>query len=135
MHIQSDVPSGSDPELHVVSATITFVFSFYICLLCFHSIIGVICFLVSSGMQKNCKKTEVESGQYETMIPLSDIPNVQPEGFLVRFPFYILAERDAKIVFSETENPDWLIEEVYEVGKNTFFISLRQRFHEQGELH
>lgn len=116
MHIQSDAPSGSDPKSHVVSAITTFAF-----ILCFDLIIECCKWrdlsLVSLGLQKKCKVSEVESGQYETMIPLSDIPNVQPEGYLVRMPFYILAERDAKIAFSETENPDWLIDGVYEVGK------------------
>lgn len=83
----------------------------------------MICILVSSGLQKKCKSFEVESGQYGTLMPLSEIPNVQPEGYLVRFPFYILAERDAKIVFTETENPDWLIDEAYEVGKKFYLIT------------
>lgn len=48
---------------------------------------------------------------------LSDVPGSQPEGYLVRFPFYILAERDAHILFSEIENPDWFVDDVYEFGK------------------
>lgn len=48
---------------------------------------------------------------------LSDVPGAQPDGYLVRFPFYVLAERDANIVFSETENPDWFVDNVYEFGK------------------
>lgn len=51
------------------------------------------------------------------MMKLSDVPGSQPEGYLVRFPFYILAERDAHILFSETENPDWFVDDVYEFGK------------------
>lgn len=58
------------------------------------------------------------------MMKLSDVPGSQPDGYLVRFPFYVLAERDAHIVFTESENPDWFVDEVYEFGKflNVFFF-------------
>lgn len=51
------------------------------------------------------------------MMKLSDIPGTQPDGYLVRFPFYVVAERDAHIVFAQTENPDWFVDDVYEFGK------------------
>lgn len=57
------------------------------------------------------------------MIPLANVTGVQPENYLVRFPFYILAERDANIVFSETQNPDWLVDSVYEIGKRSSDVS------------
>lgn len=69
----------------------------------------------SLGLQKNCKTFEEWDEEYRTMIPLADVPGVQPENYLVRFPFYILAERDANIVFSETQEPDWLVDNVYEI--------------------
>lgn len=54
---------------------------------------------------------------------LSDVPGSQPDGYLVRFPFYVVAERDAHIVFAGSENPDWFVEDVYEFGKyETFFL-------------
>lgn len=55
---------------------------------------------------------------------LSDVPGSQPDGYLVRFPFYVVAERDAHIVFAGSENPDWFVEDVYEFGKyETIFCS------------
>lgn len=51
------------------------------------------------------------------MMNLSDVLGSQPDGYLVRFPFYVVAERDAHIVFAETENPDWFVDDVYEFGK------------------
>lgn len=48
---------------------------------------------------------------------ISDVAGIQPDNYLVRFPFYILAERDAQIVFTETDNPDWFADNVYEIGK------------------
>lgn len=59
------------------------------------------------------------------MIPLANVTGVQPENYLVRFPFYILAERDANIVFSETQNPDWLVDNVYEIGERRIFTKMR----------
>lgn len=55
-------------------------------------------------------------------MPLSDIAGVQPDGYLVRFPFYVVAERDAHIVFSPTDNPDWFADDVYEFGKYARFF-------------
>lgn len=69
-------------------------------------------------MDKQCKQYEEYEDNYRQMMKLSDVPGSQPEGYLVRFPFYILAERDAHILFTETENPDWFVDDVYEFGKN-----------------
>lgn len=55
---------------------------------------------------------------------ISDVPGTQSAGYLVRFPFYILAERDAHIIFTETNHPNWATDNVYEFGKflkNTLF--------------
>lgn len=71
----------------------------------------------TQGLKKQCKQYEEWDDNYREMMKLSDVPGSQPEGYLVRFPFYALAERDVHIVFSETENPDWFVDEVYEFGK------------------
>lgn len=66
------------------------------------------------------------------MYPLADVPGLQPESYLVRFPFYILAERDATIVFSETASPDWLVDNAYEIGErfgDTFAIGFETLEH------
>lgn len=72
----------------------------------------------TQGLWKQCKYYEEWDDNYRQMMKLSDVPSSQPEGYLVRFPFYALAERDAHIVFSETENPDWFADDVYEFGKS-----------------
>lgn len=74
------------------------------------------CF-VKKGLKKQCKQYEEWDDNYRQLMKLSDVPGAQPDGYLVRFPFYVLAERDANIVFSETENPDWFVDNVYEFGK------------------
>lgn len=68
------------------------------------------------GLKKQCKQYEEWDDNYRQLMKLSDVPGSQPDGYLVRFPFYALAERDANIVFSTTENPDWFVDEVYEFG-------------------
>lgn len=41
-------------------------------------------------------------------------------------PFYVIAERDAHIVFAESQNPDWFVDDVYEFGKyNDYIFVLR----------
>ncbi|XP_031630189.1 uncharacterized protein LOC116345171 [Contarinia nasturtii] len=65
-------------------------------------------------LKKQCKQYEEWDDNYREMMNLSDVSGSQPDGYLVRFPFYALAERDAHIVFTETENPDWFSDEVYE---------------------
>lgn len=76
----------------------------------------------TQGLWKQCKHYEEWDDNYRQMMKLSDLPGSQPEGYLVRFPFYALAERDAHIVFSETENPDWIADDVYEFGKRNFVV-------------
>lgn len=69
------------------------------------------------GLQKTCKTFDGQDDQYRMMMPLANLLDSQPKNYLLRFPFYILAESNAYIAFSETENPDWLVDDVYEFGK------------------
>lgn len=71
----------------------------------------------TQGLKKQCKEYEEWDDNYRQMMKLSDVAGSQPDGFLVRFPFYVIAERDAHIVFSASENPDWFVDDVYEFGK------------------
>lgn len=82
------------------------------------------------GLQRNCLTYKVWDEENRELYPLADMPGVQPENYLVRFPFYILAERDATIIFSETKNPDWLVDNAYEIGEkfgDTFAIGLDKK--------
>lgn len=76
------------------------------------------------GLKKQCKEYEEWDDNYRQLMKLSDVTGVQPEGFLLRFPFYVIAERDAHIVFSESQNPDWFVDDVYEFGKYIVYISI-----------
>lgn len=68
-------------------------------------------------MNKQCQQYEEWDDEYKRMFELKSIDGLQPDGFLVRFPFYVLAGRDAQIVFAETENPDLFTDNVYEIGE------------------
>lgn len=48
---------------------------------------------------------------------ISDYVGLEPEGYLVKLPFYVLAARDAHIVFSPKERPNWTRDSVYEICK------------------
>lgn len=54
---------------------------------------------------------------------INDFPGIKPAGYKVRLPFYVLAPRDAHIIFAETESPNWTRDNVYEIRSyfNFFF--------------
>lgn len=54
---------------------------------------------------------------------ISDFPSITPDGYLVKLPFFVIAARDAHIVFSPTERPNWTRDNVYEICR-CFFILL-----------
>lgn len=70
----------------------------------------------SIGLAKKCKLKEVNRYDYDLM-KISDFPGMQPIGYLVRLPLYVLAPRDAHIVFSPMEKPVWTRDSVYEIRK------------------
>lgn len=74
------------------------------------------------GLNHMCMHYEEFDDDYRQLMKISDIPNSQPENYLVRFPFYILAERDAIIIFTESAEPDWLVDDVYEIGTNIIYL-------------
>lgn len=69
-----------------------------------------------TGLTKKCKLKEVKRYDYDLM-KISDFPGMQPIGYLVRLQMYVLAPRDAHIVFSPIEKPAWTRDSVYEIRK------------------
>lgn len=68
-------------------------------------------------MQKQCKFHQESDDNYNKLININELSDAQPDGYLVRFPVYILGERDASVVFTETQDPDWFSDNVYEFSK------------------
>lgn len=79
---------------------------------------------VYTGLTKKCLLRQERKYDYKKLMKISDFPGIQPKGFLVRLPFYVLAPRDAHIVFSKTEEPNWTRDYVYEIC-----MYWRQRWH------
>lgn len=59
----------------------------------------------------------MENG-YEKVFAISDIGEIQPEGYLAKFTVFALGERDANIMLSSTSQPDLKRDFVYEIGMN-----------------
>lgn len=76
------------------------------------------------GLAKQCKLREERNYDYKKLIKIDDIPGIKPNGYLVRLPVYILAARDAHIVFSAKESPNWTRDYVYEIRKRTNIITI-----------
>lgn len=73
-----------------------------------------------TGLKKQCRLYQEWENDYNKFFNLSQIPDIQPDGYLVRFPFYILAERDAHIIFTENDDPDWQADYAYEISMSYF---------------
>lgn len=71
---------------------------------------------------------EESNDDYRQLMSLDDVPGTQPDGYLLRFPFYVLGERDANVVFAETQYPDWFLDDVYEFSKNVAIITPSPHF-------
>lgn len=88
----------------------------------------VFCQRKNLGLSHQCKQYEESEDEYRQLMNLSDVAGTQPDGYLVRFPFYILAERDAHVVFTESESPDWFADNVYEFGNVNRFTASSEVF-------
>lgn len=57
---------------------------------------------------------------YKHFIPVDE--KYKPEGYLLRFPFYVQGPRHARIILSSDKNPDVDGEDAYEICKLLLFI-------------
>lgn len=48
-------------------------------------------------------------------------PQIQPEGYLIRLPFYVVGRKDAHILLSPVEHPETRAD-VYEIGEYHFIL-------------
>lgn len=71
-----------------------------------------------------CKWYEAWENEYKQFHKLSDIKDSQPEGYLVKLPLYVFGPRDAHIVLSQTDKPNWETDSVYEIGKNLVLLAI-----------
>lgn len=90
-------------------------------------------FLVSRllALEKFCSKYDTWDYEYKHFQEISDInPLLQPEGFWIRFPFYVVSKKNAHILLSLTKYPNELNDSMYEIvlgGTGFFHIQIRRR--------
>lgn len=79
---------------------------------------NIIWFIIIVALEKFCNKYDTWEYKYDHFQEISDInPALQPEGYLIRFPFYIKGKRFAHILLSVTENPNEAKDSLYEIGQ------------------
>lgn len=70
----------------------------------------------ATELSKRCKYYEALENEYKDFIRISDIEGIRPEGYIIRFPLFIQAEKDAHILLSP-RNVDDRADSVYEICK------------------
>lgn len=70
------------------------------------------------ALEKFCRHEATWDYNYVHFYRLSEMnPQIQPEGYLIRLPFYVMGKNNAHILLSPVERPDEASAEVYEIGK------------------
>lgn len=82
---------------------------------------------MQKGLQKQCKQHEESDDNYKILMNINELSGAQPDGYSIRFPFYVLGERDASVVFTETQDPDWFSDNVYEFSKIINFYTNKKK--------
>lgn len=70
-----------------------------------------------------CKFYEVYENEYKTFFPIADVTNIRSKGYIINFPFYIQAGRDAHVLLT-TRPVDDRNDDCYEICK--LFLSRTQ---------
>lgn len=72
------------------------------------------------GLRKQCESYETKTYDYHLQ-PLDRILNGQPDGYMVRLAFYVIAGRDAHIIFTTNDHPSYQVDAAYEICKPCVF--------------
>lgn len=71
-----------------------------------------------SVLVTKCKFLEASNYIYKTFLPLTEL-KAQTEEYYARMVFYVQGARDANIIFTVTNRPNFEQDAVYEFGMNT----------------
>lgn len=75
----------------------------------------------------DCEQYETRSKDYSRFIPINHLTNVPSvDGYITRFPLFILGNQDARVVFSDVESPNWETNKGYEFGKFCKFFAKKK---------
>lgn len=47
-----------------------------------------------------CRHTEVIENEYNEFYKITDVTSIRPEGYIISFPFFVQAEKDAHILLT-----------------------------------
>lgn len=64
-----------------------------------------------------CNFYSISDNDYKKFIKISDIRNSQPDGYIVRIVLYILGPRDAHVLLTTNDHPNYERDYVYEFGE------------------
>lgn len=68
-------------------------------------------------LQTRCTYYSNFDYDYKKFIKIGDINHSQPDGYVVRMILYLMGERDAHVLLTMNDHPDFERELVYEFGK------------------
>lgn len=63
---------------------------------------------------KSCKSEQVKDNEYKKFIPLSEIIGETKKGETLNLPLLVRGEKNAHIVFTTSDHPNWETDNVYE---------------------
>lgn len=73
-------------------------------------------------LTKRCNNYEAFENEYKKFFAISEIEGIRPDGYIIKLPVFIQAERDAHILLSP-QNRDDRSDDVYEICKELMIIS------------
>lgn len=78
-------------------------------------------FILLSGLV-DCDYEEVYENNYTLFEPLANMKDSQPDGFIARIPVYAIGARDAHIILTTSNSPDWQKDWAYEFRKTSWIL-------------
>lgn len=76
------------------------------------------------GLVSKCKYYTNPKYEYKDFVKLSDLPSSQPKGYQARIVFYAQGTRNAHVILSPTNKPDFKRDNMYEFGMERLLSQL-----------
>lgn len=86
----------------------------------------------SNEIENSCRFYESWENEYKEFFKITDIPRIRPEGYLIKFPVYIQATKDAHVLLSPRAADD-RADDVYEIRKFSRFV-IKSKIKENNSL-
>lgn len=82
-------------------------------------------FTILTVLTLKCAHYSISEYDYQDFTKLSDIKNSAPDGYILRIVLYIQGSRDANIILTTSNHPNFERDFVYEFGKLRWFFPSR----------